>query len=76
MRPAFGGLTLGLLAFWSPFALTFGEAQINGLAARKAVVGVFVVAALAKLIGTTVTNTAPINTPRAIPVKMYGRPSC
>src|SRR3954464_15514882 len=58
IRPAFGGLALGLLAFWSPFALTFGEAQINGLAARKAVVGVFVVAVLAKLLGTTVTNTS------------------
>src|SRR4051794_9550117 len=58
VRPAFGGLALGLLAFWSPFALTFGEAQINGLAARKAVVGVFVVAVLAKLLGTTVTNTS------------------
>ncbi|MDQ1397936.1 MAG: hypothetical protein QOG64_3195, partial [Acidimicrobiaceae bacterium] len=58
LRPVAGGLALGLLAFWSPFALTFGEAQINPMAARRAVVSVFVVAALAKLIGTTVTNTS------------------
>lgn len=58
LRPIVGGLALGLLAFWSPFALTFGEAQINPIAARRAVVSVFVVAVLAKLIGTSVTNTS------------------
>ena len=58
LRPVLGGLALGLLAFWSPYALTFGEAQINGLAARHAIVSVLIVAALAKLVGTTVTNTS------------------
>ncbi|MBV9282996.1 MAG: chloride channel protein, partial [Acidimicrobiia bacterium] len=30
LRPILGGAILGGLAFWSPYALTFGEAQING----------------------------------------------
>jgi H+/Cl- antiporter ClcA len=55
VRPVVGGLTLGALAFWSPYALTFGEAQVDPLVARRAVAGVFVVAALAKLIGASVT---------------------
>ena len=55
LRPVVGGAILGGLAFWSPYALTFGEAQINGLAVRKAALIVFAVAAAAKLIGTTIT---------------------
>jgi H+/Cl- antiporter ClcA len=55
LRPVIGGAILGGLAFWSPYALTFGEAQINGLAFRKATLIVFVVAAAAKLLGTTIT---------------------
>lgn len=54
-RPVLGGALLGLLAFWSPYALTFGEAQVNPLLARKALVSVLVVAALAKLCATAVT---------------------
>jgi H+/Cl- antiporter ClcA len=54
-RPIAGGLALGLLAFWSPYALTFGEAQIDPLIARRALVSVFVVAAGAKLLGTSIT---------------------
>jgi H+/Cl- antiporter ClcA len=55
LRPVIGGALLGALAFWSPYALTFGEAQINGLSFRHAAAGIFVVAAAAKLLGTTVT---------------------
>jgi H+/Cl- antiporter ClcA len=55
IRPVIGGAILGGLAFWSPYALTFGEAQINPLVARKALVTVLVVAAAAKLCGTAVT---------------------
>jgi len=55
LRPILGGAVLGGLAFWSPYALTFGEAQINGLAFRKAALLVFLVAAAAKLVGTTIT---------------------
>jgi H+/Cl- antiporter ClcA len=54
-RPVIGGAVLGALAFWSPYALTFGEAQINPLIARKALVSVMIVAILAKLCGTAVT---------------------
>src|SRR4051794_25342014 len=55
LRPVLGGLALGLLAFWSPYALTFGEAQINVIVAAKAAASTFLVAMLAKLCGTTVT---------------------
>jgi len=55
IRPLIGGLALGGLAFWSPYALTFGEAQVNGLVLTKAAALTFVVALLAKLCGTTVT---------------------
>jgi len=55
VRPLVGGLALGGLAFWSPYALTFGEAQINGLVVTKAAAATFGVAMLAKLCGTTVT---------------------
>jgi H+/Cl- antiporter ClcA len=54
-RPIIGGAVLGALAFWSPYALTFGEAQIDPLIGRRALVTVLVVAALAKLCGTAVT---------------------
>jgi len=55
VRPLVGGLALGLLAFWSPYALTFGEAQINTVLVSKAAAATFFVAMLAKLCGTTVT---------------------
>jgi H+/Cl- antiporter ClcA len=54
-RPLVGGLVLGGLAFWSPYALTYGEAQLNAIAATRAAASAFVVAMLAKLCGTTVT---------------------
>lgn len=54
-RPIVGGLVLGALAFWSPYALTFGEVQLGGLAVTKAAAGTFAVALVAKLAGTTVT---------------------
>ena len=54
-RPVIGGAVLGALAWWSPYALTFGEAQINPLVARKALVSVLLVAVVAKLCGTAVT---------------------
>lgn len=55
IRPVVGGLALGLLAFWSPYALTFGEAQVNTLLVTRAAATSFAVAMLAKLCGTTVT---------------------
>jgi H+/Cl- antiporter ClcA len=55
VRPVVGGLALGLLAFWSPSALTFGEAQIGTMLVTKAAAGTFLIAMLAKFCGTTTT---------------------
>ena len=54
-RPVLGGAALGALAWWSPYALTFGEAQVGPLVAGKPLVAVLVVAGLAKLAGSAVT---------------------
>jgi H+/Cl- antiporter ClcA len=54
-RPAVGGLVLGALALWSPYALTYGKVQIDPLLATAAPASFFALAALAKLAGTTVT---------------------
>jgi H+/Cl- antiporter ClcA len=55
LRPIVGGLGLGLLAFWSPYALTFGEAQVDTVLVAKGAVTVFAIAAAAKFVGTSVT---------------------
>ncbi len=58
VRPVLGGLGLGLLAFWSPYALTFGEGQIGGLVVAAPVLTVMLMAAAAKLLGTALTLTS------------------
>jgi chloride channel protein, CIC family len=58
VRPVLGGLGLGLLAFWSPYALTFGEAQIGDLVGAQPVVTLMLVAAAAKMLGTVLTLTS------------------
>ena len=50
-----GGALLGLLGWWSPYALTFGEAQLAALLDNHLAAGALVVAVVAKLAGTTVT---------------------
>jgi H+/Cl- antiporter ClcA len=56
LRPALGGLVLGSLALFSPYALTYGKDQIDPLRALAAApVSFFALAALAKLAGTTAT---------------------
>ncbi|MFN2606709.1 MAG: chloride channel protein [Acidimicrobiales bacterium] len=55
VRPVVGGLALGALAFLSPYALTFGEAQVDPLLARRALMATFALALVAKLAGTAVT---------------------
>lgn len=55
LRPVLGGLALGLLALWSPFALTFGEQQIQELIDGNLAVKVLLVALVAKLIASVVT---------------------
>ena len=54
-RPVLGGLALAALAFWTPYALTYGEAQTGHVLAVQLSVGVLVVALIAKLIASTVT---------------------
>ncbi len=54
-RYVLGGLALGLLGWWSPYALTFGEQQLAGLLDVRLAAGALAVALAAKLLGTTVT---------------------
>ncbi len=54
-RPILGGLTLALLAVWSPYALTFGEVQTGHVLTTRIGVSVLAVAVVAKLLGTSVT---------------------
>ena len=49
-----GGLLLGLLGWWSPYALTFGEAQLETLVDARLAAGALAVAVAAKFLGTTV----------------------
>ncbi len=58
VRGALGGLILALLAFLSPYALTFGEYQMNGLAVAAPAASFFVLAFAAKFMGTSTTFSA------------------
>jgi H+/Cl- antiporter ClcA len=51
-RTTVGGLTLGLLALLSPYALTFGEGQIDHVAAVRLGVGTLLLAAVVKLVAS------------------------
>lgn len=53
-----GGLGLGLLGFWSPFALTFAEQQIAALPNARMATSALFVAAAAKFVGTSLTLAA------------------
>ncbi len=56
LRPVIAGLLLAALGLSSGYALTFGEAQINQIVDHHGLaVAFFVLAALAKLAGTSVT---------------------
>ena len=57
-RYVLGGVVLGLLGWWSPYALTFGEEQLGQLVDARLAAGALAVAVLAKLLGTTVTLAA------------------
>ncbi len=57
-RYILGGVVLGLLGWWSPYALTFGEVQLSELLDVRIGAGALAVAMLAKLLGTTVTLSA------------------
>jgi H+/Cl- antiporter ClcA len=51
IRPVVGGVALGLLALWSPYALTFGEAHTAHVLTVEVAAGTLVVAIIAKLVG-------------------------
>ena len=55
VRPVVGGLGLALLALWSPYALTFGEAQTGHVLTTRLGVGILAAAVVAKLLGTSLT---------------------
>ncbi|MCU1502715.1 MAG: hypothetical protein JWM12_2069 [Ilumatobacteraceae bacterium] len=54
MRPALGGLAMGLMAIASPYALTNGEAQIDQLLDHRVVIGTLALAAAMKLASSAV----------------------
>lgn len=53
VRTAAGGLLLGLLALVSPYALTFGEEQIDVVAGAKLGIGTLLLAAVVKLVASS-----------------------
>lgn len=53
VRPVLGGLAVGGLAFLSPYALTFGEGQINTVAATKLGIGTLVLALVCKFVASS-----------------------
>jgi H+/Cl- antiporter ClcA len=55
VRPIVGGCVLAALALWSPYGLTFGEAQVTTVLHDRLAAGALVAAILAKLLGTSTT---------------------
>ncbi len=53
-RPATGGLVLGLVAAWSAYALTFGEAQISEIAVGGIAASTLAAGLVAKLVASAV----------------------
>ncbi len=54
-RPALGGGALALLAWLSPYALTFGEAQLDHVTTTQLALRTLLLAAAAKLLASSVT---------------------
>ena len=57
-RPIVGGAALGVLGLVTPFALTFGEEQLNEVVAGGLPVAALLLAAVAKLVGSATITTA------------------
>jgi H+/Cl- antiporter ClcA len=57
-RPVVGGLILGGLAWVSPFALTYGEGQIQTVVSGRLAASVLLVAAAAKLVASSTIVSA------------------
>jgi H+/Cl- antiporter ClcA len=58
LRPVVGGLALGALAWASPFALTFGEGQIQTVAGTRLAVSTLLVAVAVKLLASSTIVSA------------------
>jgi len=58
VRPVVGGLTLGALAWASPFALTYGEGQIQAVAGTKLAVSTLLAAVAVKLLASSTIVSA------------------
>ncbi len=58
VRPIAGGLALGGLAFISPYALTFGEPQIQHVATAKLAIGTLLLAVLIKFVASSTVISA------------------
>lgn len=57
-RPLVGGLALGGLAWLSPFALTYGEGQVQTIVDGRLLVSTLVIAAVAKLVAASTVVSA------------------
>ena len=58
LRPVVGGLALGGLAFASPYALTFGEPQIQHVVDARLAIGTLLLAAAAKFVASSTIISA------------------
>jgi H+/Cl- antiporter ClcA len=58
LRPIAGGLALGGLAFISPYALTFGEPQLQHVAATKLAIATLLLAVLIKFVASSTVISA------------------
>jgi H+/Cl- antiporter ClcA len=72
VRPIIGGLALGGLAFASPFALTYGEKQLQVVINEKVVVGTLLLAVLAKFVATSTIMSAGWRGGFIIPMFFFG----
>ena len=71
-RPAVGGLLLGLLGLLTPYALTFGEEQIDPLLVASIGTTTLALIAAAKLVASAVTVTAGWRGGFIIPLFLVG----
>ena len=71
-RPVVGGAVLGGLALFSPYALTFGEFQLDPLLTAEVGAVGLAVAGVAKLLGTSVTLAAGWRGGFIIPLLLMG----
>jgi H+/Cl- antiporter ClcA len=58
VRPVVGGLALGALAWASPFALTYGEGQIQVVASTRLAVSTLLIAVVVKLLASSTIVSA------------------